>query len=87
MLGWLQCFMLPNDVVLDVGSGDGRYRHVGGKEYYALDSWLPAKPDYLMDLNKSGLPTDRKFSVIMLLDVLEHMDKNNGKRILQNAID
>jgi hypothetical protein len=86
ILGWLQSFILPEDIVLDVGSGDGRYRYIGAKEYYSLDCWEAAKPNYLIDLNKINLPTDREFSVIMCLDVLEHIEKDRSLEILNQAI-
>jgi|WetSurMetagenome_2_1015567.scaffolds.fasta_scaffold749248_2 hypothetical protein len=81
VLGWLRAFMLPDDVVLDVGSGDGRYRDTGAKKYISLDSWPAAEPDYLLDLNKKNLPKI-KVSVALMIDVLEHLPKDRGLEIL-----
>lgn len=86
ILNWLKSFILPSDVVLDVGSGDGRYKNIGAREYYGLDSWEKADPHYLIDLNDYDLPTDKDFDVILLIDILEHIEKPRSKEILRQAI-
>ncbi|TSA08006.1 MAG: hypothetical protein D4R73_09120 [Deltaproteobacteria bacterium] len=86
ILKWLQNFALPTDVVLDVGSGDRRYQNIGAAQVFSLDSWAKAKPDYLLDLNDSDLPLDREFDIILLLDVLEHLDKHRSLEILGQAV-
>jgi hypothetical protein len=86
ILGWLQAFTLPADTVLDVGSGDGRHRNIGAARMETLDIWPPAEPDYLMDLEKTDLP-DKNFSVLLLIDLLEHLTKNRGREILRQAQD
>ena len=83
LLLWLGEFTLPEDMILDVGSGEGRHCNVGEASYRCLDSWPAAEPDYLLDLNEHDLPTDRDFSLIILFDVLEHLDKARGKEILR----
>jgi len=85
IFGWLQAFTLPSDIVLDVGSGDGKHREIGAAKYYSLDSWPLAEPDYLVDLNKIDLPTDREFDVILLMDLIEHLDKERSREILFQA--
>jgi SAM-dependent methyltransferase len=85
VLEWLRKYIKPTDRILDVGSGDGRYRKVGGASYHSLDVWPPAEPDYLCDLNDTDLPTDREFDVVLLIDVLEHLDKPRSRKILAQA--
>lgn len=85
VLGWLRAFILPSDRILDVGSGDGRHRDIGGAGYWSLDCWPPAEPDYLVDLEKKGLPRNRKFDVILMVDLLEHLPKERGLEILAQA--
>jgi len=87
ILGWLNNFILPEDVILDVGSGDRRYQDVGAQKVWSLDSWERGKPDYLVDLRTGDLPTDKEISVVFLLDVLEHMEKGRGREILRQAQD
>lgn len=84
ILGWLRNFILPTDVILDVGSGDGRHRDLGGTRYVSLDCWPPAEPDYLLDLNGSDLP-DVGASVILMIDLLEHLAHSRGLDILAQA--
>jgi len=84
ILGWLRNFILPNDVILDVGSGDGRHRDIGGRRYISLDSWPAAQPDYLMDLNERDLPRV-KASVVLMSDVLEHLPRDRGLEVLGQA--
>jgi hypothetical protein len=84
VLGWLRAFTLPSDVVLDVGSGDGRHRDIGAGRYCSLDSWPAAEPDFLLDLEKENLP-EGKFSLILLIDLLEHLSKERGRDILNQA--
>jgi hypothetical protein len=86
ILGWLRAFTLPNDMVLDIGSGDRRYQDIGAASVKSLDIWPAAKPDYLLDLEQSNLPA-QPFSVIVLLDVLEHLSKPRGQEILSQAQD
>ncbi len=86
VLGWLRAFILPTDTVLDVGSGDGRYQDIGAADIKSLDIWPAANPDYLLNLERDDLPA-KSFSVILLLDILEHLTKNRGKEILQQVMD
>lgn len=85
ILGWLRAFALPTDTVLDVGSGDGRYQDIGVARVKSLDIWPAAKPDYLRDLERDNLPRGR-FSLILLMDVLEHLSKPRGLEILSQAV-
>jgi len=86
ILGWLRAFTLPEDTVLDVGSGDRRYQDIGAAAVKSLDIWPAAKPDYLRDLEKEDLPA-KPFSVVLLLDVLEHLSKPRGQEVLSQAQD
>ena len=84
ILGWLQAFTLSSDKVLDVGSGDRRYQDIGAATVKGLDIWPAAEPDYLLDLEKDDLPAG-DFSVVLLLDFIEHLSEKRGKVILAQA--
>lgn len=84
ILGWLRAFILPTDTILDVGSGDGRHRDIGGTSYSSLDVWPAAEPDYLYDLEKRALPRKR-FSVVLMIDLLEHLSRERGLKVLAQA--
>ena len=84
ILGWLRAFTLPSDIVLDVGSGDGRHQDIGAVSMKTVDIWPAAEPDYLIDLEKKDLPGG-EFSVVLLVDLLEHLSKKRGQEILAQA--
>ena len=84
ILGWLRAFTVPSDIVLDVGSGDRRYQDIGAAMVKSLDIWPAAEPDYLLNLEKDDLPVG-EFSLILLLDVLEHLSEDRGRSILSQA--
>ena len=85
ILGWLRAFSLSTDTVLDVGSGDGRHRDIGCARYISLDCWPAAEPDHLLDLNHQDLP-DVGASAILMIDLLEHLEKSRGLDILAQAL-
>lgn len=85
ILGWLRAFTLPTDKVLDVGSGDRRYQDIGAARMRGLDIWPAAEPDFLLDLEKEDLPAGN-FSLVLLLDLLEHLSEQRGRKILAQAL-
>jgi hypothetical protein len=84
ILGWLRAFTLPSDKVLDVGSGDRRYQDIGAATVKGLDIWPAAQPDFLLNLEKDDLPAG-DFSLVLLLDLLEHLSEKRGRKILAQA--
>ena len=85
ILAWLREFTMPSDSVLDVGSGDRRYHAIGAASVATLDIWPAAQPDFLLDLEKDDLPSG-EYSLILLMDLLEHLTKDRGKEILAQAV-
>jgi SAM-dependent methyltransferase len=81
-----------NDLVLDVGCGNKGYSMYG--KCYTIDAWEKVNPDMVLDLEKDELPfEDNSFDYILLLDVLEHLEKEKGiillekcKKIVKNKI-
>ncbi len=78
-----------NDIVLDVGCGDRVCRIIRCKKMVSLDVWKRANPDILLDLNKNDLPyndpINNPFDVICFLDIIEHLDKERGFQIIEQA--
>jgi SAM-dependent methyltransferase len=71
--------------MLDIGCGNKKYSSIC-KNTTTLDAWEKVNPDVLLDAAKNPLPFDNKsFDVILLLDVIEHMEKEEGKRLLEEC--
>jgi 2-polyprenyl-3-methyl-5-hydroxy-6-metoxy-1,4-benzoquinol methylase len=79
--------------LLDIGCGDKRIskyiiEKLGFKRENTktIDAWPKSEPDYLLNLVKDDLPTER-FNVILMLDFIEHLPKERGAKILEQAKD
>jgi hypothetical protein len=74
-------------IVLDLGCGnraiDNQFQY--GK-VISLDVFPKFNPDILYDLNNTPLPfCDNHFDIVLLLDVIEHLPKENGIKLLAEA--
>lgn len=71
-----------NTKVLDIGCGNKKYSNVS-KNTTTLDAWEKVNPDILLDVAKNPLPfEDKSFDVILLIDLIEHLEKEDGERLL-----
>lgn len=83
ILNYLSANELENKKILDVGSGRNKIGSV------SIDIDKSHKPDFVVDVQKDKLPfKENEFDVIILSDVLEHLDYpekalNECKRILK----
>lgn len=84
VLNWLKTFCTHSDSILDVGSGDGRYSDIPHAIRETLDIWPASYPTYLRDLEIEDLPNNY-YSVVLLLDVLEHLNRERSMEILEQA--
>ena len=78
----------PGDSVLDVGCGDkGRTRCLNkGNKVVSVDAWDKARPDMVVNVEKESLPfPEKSFDVVLMLDFVEHLDKDVGKRVMEEA--
>jgi SAM-dependent methyltransferase len=73
--------------ILDIGCGDKWYYSFFKKaQFTSIDSWHKSNPDFLMDLNKENLFFgDNSFDYVFMLDVIEHIEKERGKALIQQA--
>ena len=77
----------PHHTVLDVGCGDKRFsKDLKCSKVVTLDAWEKVNPDVLIDLEKKDIPfPENSFDVVLMIDFVEHLDKERGKTIVQQA--
>ena len=81
---YLRKFIQPEDRVLDLGCGNKAYSHIG--DTVTVDAWPDVNPDILLDLEVEQLPfSANDFDHILLIDVIEHLDKEAGKRLIEDC--
>jgi hypothetical protein len=86
LLRYLRSVVAPTDSVLDIGCGEKRYKNLGVSSYFGVDSWEAVGPDLLLDLAVADLPFEAKsFDTVLMLDFLEHVEKQRGFELLQQA--
>lgn len=75
-----------NDTVLDIGCGNKFHSNYGLKTI-TIDAWDKLDPDYLIDVTKKSLPFKNKsFDIVTMLDFIEHLKKEDGYKVLNEAI-
>lgn len=71
---------------LDLGCGDKVLSSYLKGKITTVDVWKPFNPTVLWDLNKLPLPfKDNEFDNVLLIDVIEHLPKENGILLLENV--
>jgi len=72
--------------VLDLGCGDKALAKLLNAKVTTVDLWERFKPDVVWDLSKVPLPfKDKSFDIILMIDVIEHLDKGAGVALLKEA--
>jgi hypothetical protein len=84
---WLNSNINISDSVLDIGCGNKEYsNNIECKKVTTLDAWDKVNPDVLIDLEVKDIPfEDYSFNVILMLDFIEHLEKERGLEILEQA--
>jgi ubiquinone/menaquinone biosynthesis C-methylase UbiE len=88
MLHYINSLLRDTDIVLDVGCGTKEVsRGLKCKSVTTLDVWQPFEPDIWCDLNTvPQLPCeDNTYEMVLLIDVIEHLPKDSGFKILKEA--
>jgi hypothetical protein len=79
-------YISPTDRVLDIGSGSKQYQNFECKEIIGIDAWEKVNPDILLDLEEENLPfEDNSFDVVLMIDFIEHLTKDRGFEIIEEA--
>ena len=83
----IKTYVNETDKVLDIGCGDKRRSSdLICKEVVTLDAWDKTRPDVLLDLEINDLPfPEQSFDVVLIIDFIEHLDKERGRIILEQA--
>lgn len=76
----------PGDKILDLGCGNCKVSRTL-QNVTTVDIWPKANPDHLIDLSTEGLPASwgGVFDIVLMLDLIEHLDKGRGLIILEDA--
>jgi len=88
MVEYMNRLLTSDSQVLDIGCGTKELSNaLACAKVTTIDSWEPFKPDILCDLNSvQELPfADGTFDLVLLIDVIEHLPKEHGFRILKEA--
>jgi hypothetical protein len=75
------------DTILDIGCGDKVLsKQFKCKMVITLDAWDKVDPDILADLEVEDLPfTENSVDVVIMLDFIEHLSKDRGVVIIEQA--
>ena len=76
--------------LLDVGCGPKFYSNPLKNvciKVVTVDAWDKVKPDYLIDLEKQDLSIfkDNEFDNVLMIDFIEHLEKDRGKFIIKEC--
>lgn len=72
--------------VLDLGCGNKMLSRSISAKVKTVDIWDRFKPDLVWDLNNIPLPFESdSFDVVILVDVIEHLKKEKGLAVLEEA--
>ena len=70
---------------LDIGCGNKTYTDVS-EDTVTLDGWNAVNPDYLVNLEHEDLPfKENEFECVLMIDFIEHLTRERGEVILEQA--
>ena len=83
---WIYNTISDYSIILDLGCGNKWYHQFIKHHIISVDIWEKFKPVILLDIGKEKLPfTDNSFECVLMFDVIEHMEKEQGKFALEEA--
>jgi len=76
----------PKAKILDLGCGDKSLSKLLNCPVTTVDIWEKFNPDVVWDLNETPLPfEDNSYEVVLMIDVIEHLSKAKGERLLKEV--
>lgn len=92
LLQHIKQYIEPGTTMLDIGCGPGNYskKPFGSvcSKIVTIDAWPKVKPDIVADLEKESvydLVNGEQFDYIMMIDFVEHLEREHGDRIVTEA--
>ncbi len=90
LVGYLMGAIQPNSTVLDLGCGPKMYSDPLKSQcssVITVDGWPWVEPDIVANLETTPLLeiVADKFDYILMLDFIEHMDKQAGLRLIEDC--
>ena len=86
LLSFIRENINSTSIILDVGCGIRTYQDLKCKSIISLDGWSELYPDVLVNLEEGNLPfKDKSIDTTMMIDVIEHLHKQNGFKIIKEA--
>ncbi len=84
---WMNRNLNPCGNTLDIGCGTKwYYKYIKPDGLISIDAWDVAEPDLVLDVGENPLPfPDLHFDTVIMLDVIEHMEKEKGEFALGEA--
>lgn len=84
---WLRNRVSSGDLVLDIGCGDKWYRPaLGNVHYITIDAWYKFQPSFVLDLEEEDIPVlENSVDTVLMLDFIEHLTKERGYEIIEQA--
>lgn len=76
---------IKSPTILDIGCGDKKFHPYLPGELTSLDAWPKTEPDYLLDLSEYDIPFYWSFDYVLMIDFIEHLEKERGIEIIQQA--
>ena len=83
---YLNVRMSTTDTILDLGCGDKSFSNKLVGKVTTVDAWSKFNPDIVHDLNITPIPFgDKSYDYVIMMDVIEHLEKNNGFKLIEEA--
>lgn len=91
LLKFLYSRIQKDSTLLDIGCGPKIYSNPFKdicSEILTIDAWHPTNPDILLNVEKESiLPylNNKKYDYILLLDFIEHLEKEAGNKLIEDC--
>lgn len=90
LIEFLRNDISPNSTLLDLGCGPKLYSDAlqhQCQQILTVDAWEWCEPDIVANLETTPLPeiTDQQWDYVLMIDFIEHLDKAQGVRLINEA--